>query len=386
MIVYNTTALDNMHIQEQSGKALKRQLIKKEEFDAISAAHPVNLYSPNLFIRIGLFLATAVIVLMSLGLFMLFLGGALDSDSAAAVVFAIFGVGVYAGLEYMIREKRHYRSGVDDALLWMSVSMLAGDLMFYFNTSELAASVIVLIFSLFATIRFANSVMSAVAYLSFLSVLFFSITPFGTVAKIILPFLTFIVSIVIYLFAHSKRNSQEWRHYRYCILMIEFLSLITAYASVNYFVVRELSIAMFDLPVNTTITGSWFFWIATFLIPLIYIWRALQTKDALLLRTGMLLVAAAVFTFCAYFSLAPVEQVMTAAGFIMIIATYFSIKYLQKPRNGVTDKLPGDADSADNLNIEALVVSETFKPETVVEQGFKFGGGSTGGGGATGQF
>lgn len=386
MIAYNTTALDNKDVLEQSGRALKRKLISKEEFDIVSAAHPVNMYSPNLFIRIGLFLATAVIVSMSFGLFALFLGGMLDSDGVVAVMFGIFGIGVYAGLEFMIQKMRHYRSGVDDALMWISVSMLAGDLVFYFGMSELIGSVTIFLFALVAAIRFANSVMSAVAFLSFLAVLFFAVTPFGAVAKITLPFLTFAVSTVVYFIARSKRNNGAWRHYRYCILMIEFLSLIAAYASVNYFIVRELSVAMFDLPENTTITGSWFFWTATFLIPVIYIWRGLNTKDALILRTGLLLSAAAVFTFRAYFSLAPVEQVMTGAGIVLIFATYLIIKYLRKPRKGIIDELPDNTVSEDDLHLEALVVTETFKPETIAEQGFDFGGGSTGGGGASGRY
>ncbi|MBL7700185.1 MAG: hypothetical protein JNK79_18605 [Chitinophagaceae bacterium] len=386
MIAYSHTSLDNMVIHEQSAKARSRQLIDSNEFNNIKTAHPINLYTPNLFIRIGLFLATSLIILMSQGLLMLMFGGLADSDTGIAIVVAVFGIGVYWVLEYFIREKKHYRSGVDDALMWASVSLLAGDLIFYFNMSSLQASVTVLIFSLFASIRFGNSVMAGVAFLSFLCVLFFSITPFGAIAKTILPFVTMIVSLAVYLFARSKRNDNRWRHYRYCIMMLEFLSLVSTYLSVNYFVVRELSIAMFSLPGNAVIPGGIFFWIATFLIPAIYIWRALYTKEALLLRTGLLLAAVAVFTFRAYFSIAPIEQVMTLAGMILILVSYFVIKYLKKPRRGIIDKAPDENISQYESHVEGLIVSETFKPEAAVEPGFKFGGGSTGGGGASGQF
>lgn len=385
MIAYNTLSLDNIAILSEAAKAQKRQLLMANEFEAIKAAHPANLYTPNLFIRIGLFLATFVIGLMSLGLLTLIFGGIADSDTGIAIVFIIFSFVLYGFLEFFIRDKKHYRSGVDDALMWGAISIFGGTLLFYFSMSELQGSLTILVLSLFATIRFANSVMAAVVFLSFLSVLFFAITPFGTIAKIILPFVIMIISAAIYWLAHSKRNDHDWRHYRNCILVIEFLSLITTYLAVNYFVVRELSIAMFNLPENATITGGVFFWITTFLIPAIYIWRALQTKDALLLRTGLLLVAGAVFTFRAYFSIAPVEQVMTVAGIIIVLSTYFIIKYLRKPRRGIIDK-PSDESSDDNLHLEALVVSETFKPETVVDQAFKFGGGTTGGGGASSNF
>ena len=63
MIAYNHTTLDNLLLNEEATFALNHNLISKEEADAIEKAHPVDLYTPNLFIRIGLFLLTAVILL-----------------------------------------------------------------------------------------------------------------------------------------------------------------------------------------------------------------------------------------------------------------------------------------------------------------------------------
>ena len=69
MIAYNHKSLDHLLMNEEATFALNHNLISKEEADGIEKAYPVNLYSPNLFIRIGLFLLTAVIVLMVFGLF-----------------------------------------------------------------------------------------------------------------------------------------------------------------------------------------------------------------------------------------------------------------------------------------------------------------------------
>ena len=95
--------------------------------------------------------------------------------------------------------------------------------------------------------------------------------------------------------------------------MLAFLSLITTYAAVNYFAVRELSNLLFDLhlPEGASIPGGWFFWLTTILIPPLYIFRALKTKDSLMLRTGLFLLTATIFTIRYYYSVAPVEVVMT---------------------------------------------------------------------------
>jgi hypothetical protein len=169
-------------------------------------------------------------------------------------------------------------------------------------------------------------------------------------------------------------------------MMLEVLSLITAYVSVNYFIVRQLSIAMFNLPQNTVIAGGWFFWVCTFALPVVYILRGLQIKDHLILRVGLLLVAATVFTYRYYYSIAPVEFVMTAGGIAMILLAYAAIRYLQTPRNGISDKSFDEISNDDGMQVESLVVAETFKEMPAPDQGFQFGGGSTGGGGATGQF
>ena len=71
MIAYNHTSLDNLLINEEAKAALQDDLISKEEATNIGNKYPVNLYSPNLFIRIGLTLLTAIIVLMGFGLFCL---------------------------------------------------------------------------------------------------------------------------------------------------------------------------------------------------------------------------------------------------------------------------------------------------------------------------
>jgi hypothetical protein len=124
MIVYNENSLDRLMFKEEAAIALRRQLIPKNEFDAVAAANVVDLYRPNIFIRIGLFLVTVVIASMSFGLIILVTADALDSDTGFFWICIIFAFFIYVALEWIIQSKRHYRSGVDDALLWNALGFI----------------------------------------------------------------------------------------------------------------------------------------------------------------------------------------------------------------------------------------------------------------------
>jgi hypothetical protein len=208
-------------------------------------------------------------------------------------------------------------------------------------------------------------------------------------ARTLLPIILFIVAAIIYRITSIANHKQYFRHYRYCLKMARFLSLILLYASVNYFVVRELSAMLFGRSINSvsSIPGGWFFWTMTIFLPCVYIVRGLQTKDRLLLHTGILLIAATVFTVRYYYSIAPLEEVMSVAGLFMILSAYMAIKFLKSPKFGLADTEPVPGIQHDGLQLEAIIVAETLpKNPAPGSDGFQFGGGSSGGGGATGGF
>ncbi len=58
MIAHNRQSLDNRDIQQQAAEALAKTVITQTEYQRIREAYPFQLYIPNVFIRIGLFLLT----------------------------------------------------------------------------------------------------------------------------------------------------------------------------------------------------------------------------------------------------------------------------------------------------------------------------------------
>jgi hypothetical protein len=239
-------------------------------------------------------------------------------------------------------------------------------------------------------LRFGNALIGCVAFVSFLGIVFYGVIPLGDMAKIAMPFLLMAISFFVYLFIKRYKNDNRFRYYKTCCTLIEILALITLYVSGNYFVVREVSNTMFalNLKEGESVPGGWIFWITTILLPVLYIVRGIQKRDVILLRTGLLLVAAIVCTIRYYYHFGPLEVIMTISGIVMILTAYIITKYLTPSKYGFTHAEPNDPEFAGMLQLESLVVAQTFDQTTPVEpdKRFDFGGGSGGGGGATGNF
>jgi hypothetical protein len=384
MISYNSKTLDNLDVIEAVEHALDKTCITKEEFEQIKTAYPVDLYTPHPYMRVGLFVLSLVVVFFSFGLFCLMFMGAGEMGIAGLTLF--FGAGLYGAAEYMVHEKKHYKSGVDAALLWMSGGAVVVAV-FIFTDTHVGLSAISLVFLAMSTLfvlRFADVSMSIVAYLSFLTFLFSVCMHAG---RMVIPFMIMGVSLGTYLLARKLETIHTYRHYKSCLNMLQIVSLITLYLAGNYFVVREASNEMFDLNLQPgqSIPGASLFWILTVIVPPIYIFMGIRKKDYILIRTGLLLVGAIVYTIRTYHSVAPIEVAMTLGGIILIALAYGVTKLLQQPKNGFTSEQTED-DKTDALQLEAVIVAQTFDHIGPQANQIDFGGGSGSGGGTSGSY
>ncbi|CAN5586751.1 hypothetical protein BH10BAC3_BH10BAC3_23040 [soil metagenome] len=386
MIAYNNNWLDNLFIQEQTTHAFDIDCIIKTEQENIHSQHPAGFFTPNLFIRIGLFLLTLVIAIFSYGLLSLFLMQALENSIAGIIIF--YGLLTYAALEFMIKNKHYFKAGVDDALIWMSAGMLFGGISYGVDATPLAMCCIAFCMACFYTVRFADRLMALIAFLAYLGLLFFTCAQLGGIVKAIVPFVIMIASAVIYFFTKSIAKQHALRHYATCFTMLEFAALIAFYIGGNYFVVRELSNSMFNLNLRAgeSIPYATVFWMFTILTPLVYLLIGIRRKNNVLIRTGLILVAATVYTIRYYYHVADIEITMTIVGIIMIVTAGALIRYLKTPKFGFTYHASKGANQTGSLQIESLVIAETFSIPDDPQSGTQFGGGSFGGGGAGSQF
>ena len=386
MIAYNSLWLRNINTRDQAQEAFHQDYLNKEEYENIKGNYPVGFFTPNLFIRIGLFILTAVILLFGFGLFsLLFLNSIVKAIGGMAIFFAFIS---YAALEYMVREKKHFRSGVDDALLWISACSFFGGVSYLTNAGELANCTIVFFITLYGSLRFGDKLMSLVLYISLLGIIFFACIKMGASAKQVVPFVMMAISVIVYGLVKKTMGEEIIRLYNNCLQIISIGALLSFYVACNYFVVRELSNALFDLNLakNESIPFGWLFWIFTFVIPFFYIALGILKKDFVLIRVGLLLVAAIVITVRNYFPIASIEVIMTESGIILLVISYSLTLYLKNPRFGFTKLELAFDDTKGAIQIESLLVAETFASPSVATNGTKFGGGSFGGGGASSDF
>jgi hypothetical protein len=388
MIAYNRTSLDNLSIRDQAKEASAAGCITGEENTKIGAAYPVDLYMPNIFICFGLFLLTVLIASCSLGLFMLISAG---SGDAYIIMMIFFGLLCYAALEFVVQKRKHFKSGVDYALLWMSAGLLyAGLYLSVNNMSGISQCIMAFAISFLFTMRFANIVMALVAYVALLILIFNISMEFNKTVQLITPFIIMAVSIAAWFLSDKLYELKRCRHYRPCITALKLAALTSFYLGGNYFVVREMSSFISDPSSNTgSISMGWLFWILTVATPLFYIYQGIRKKDSLFLWTGLALIAATVFTVRHYYNVMPVEWALISGGIFMIAIAYGLTKYLKTPRHGFTSTESNTNHLLENLHLESLVIAETFGGSTEVKapsNDFQFGGGSGGGGGAGGQF
>jgi hypothetical protein len=384
MIIYNKTWLSNLLLTEQVEEKYNEGLVSEDELKNIKQEYVVGFYTPNIFARAGMFLLTIVISLFSSGLLSLIFSEAGIIDTYGWFIF--LGVAHYVILEMMVQANFHYRSGVDDALLWISAGLTAGA--FYWaannsNESFLLTSAFVFLLSLTLTIRFSDMLMCLVAYLSALAFVFFAWQKIGALGLATMPFVVMTFSAATYCLVKRNENKSNTYFYSNSIVILQVLSLLSLYISGNYYAVKELG-DMLNGTASKSIPLGWFFWAWTIAMPFIYIGFGMRSKNRILLRTGLLLISAAALTFRNYYHLMPVEQTLTLCGIIALGVSWFLTNYLSTPKNGFTAREINKPGADDVLNIEALVISQSIPgTEPVAEEETVFGRGRFGGGGAS---
>ncbi|HEX4850458.1 MAG TPA: hypothetical protein VFV08_06605 [Puia sp.] len=388
MIAYNKSWLDNLNLHHQLEEAYSLGCISKEEWEASKKEYPLGFYSPNLFMRIGLFILTFIISSFGLGFCAMLIFSSGAGEHVLGIIAFVLGVIHFFVLEFWIR-KGHFRSGVDDALLWMGAALLFLAFNMMTTISSLGNSVLVLVIALVCVLRYIDGGMAVLASLSLFSTIFFAFSNLGGAEKAIAAFFIMAAAAILYLIVRRIRGQDRFRYYSSCLLLVKITALVGLYAAANYYVVKEMSALMFDLPSQHTgpLPLGWLFWFLTIAIPIAYIAIGIRRKDVVPLRTGLILVAATIFTIRYYYAILPIEFAMVYGGFLLIMIAYGLTKYLKIPRRGFTSEENKELSVISKIQVESLVIAEIASGTAQqIASPTRFGGGSGGGGGAGGEF
>ncbi|WP_214227235.1 hypothetical protein [Pedobacter sp. B4-66] len=396
MIIYNNLWLANLLIREEAEKACKADAISIDEQKKIEDKYSVGFYTPNIFIRVGLFILTCIIVLFSGGLITLMVSDMHIVDTWGYSLF--LGVITYIALELIVRSNNHYKSGVDDALMWISGGLfVAAFMIIQFNTTnEISYSRIsffIFLLALYYALRFTDMLMTAVSLLALIATIFSVWKGLSSWGMSTMPFLIMIVCSGLYLLSKGLVGKKLTIYYTNCLSVVQIISLLLLYFAGNYLIVQSLSTTEayggsygWGEPTEGKVPFAAFFWIWTIAIPFVYMYLGLRKKDVILLRSGLLLIAIAVFTFRTYYNVMPIEGALCIIGAILLGISYSVIKYLKTPKHGFTYEDLNEDNLMDKLKVESLIVSETFSGTQAQNDQTRFGGGDFGGGGASGNF
>lgn len=383
MTAYNTTDLYNKAIADAVEEVSERNCISKESAAAIIEAHPCTLYTPNFMIRIGLTILTLICTLFFGGLLAMMFD--VEDSASAIVLLLMLSIILYVGVEAFIKSNHYYNAGVDNTLMLLSlllfvVAFVIND---YSNNYILAALFGLLVSGWFC-IRFTDAFMAVLAFIALFLLVFLLYIKLGTIAKATAPLVMMIIAPLVYAAMQVLAKKESLLFYQFSIQCVSICACISFYACGNYFVVKELSNAMFHLQlgVTDTIPMGWLFWLFTIIIPPAYMVYGIYTKRLDFIRTALVLIAVSVFTVRYYYHVLSPEMAMLFGGVILIAICYWLIRYLTQPRAGFTFE-PAGKQQNKLRNAEALIIAQTFNAGTHSDGAdVQFGGGSSGGGGA----
>jgi hypothetical protein len=391
MIAYPKELIETLKIKVVIVDWKNKNFINEDTTLKIEKEYKEGLYTATLFIRIGLFIFTTVLAFAAIGLLTLMsMDG--SSDTSVGIRLLIYSFLILGALELFIKNKLPYRAGIDDALLYIAIGFFISAIMVFFshteNLSEKAELLLSLLFifpvCIIAAIRYLDRLATASAFVCLVFILFVSLNMMGLSA--LLPFTGMTIATILYLL-NKKFQKVNYLIWWDNLIIVEILSLFLFYFSGNYFVVRELSISLLSIKLQEgqDIPLAFLFYAFTIIVPFLYLYKSIITKDRVMLRVGLIIVALAVLTFKYYFSLGHHEITLTIAGIILIMIGWYVERLLRSPKIGLTSL---EDEKQSNTNIEAMIISQTFsKTGTGSDKGnFEFGGGETGGGGASGKY
>jgi hypothetical protein len=390
MIIFDKAGLANLRIQEEAESAQDAGLITDQELKNIIGVYPTGFYTTNLIIRAGFFILTLLGCLCIGLLFSLLFSATRIIEHPVWPI--LLGLCSYAALEIFTKSNRLYRSGIDDALVWLTAALITGGFIWAVRgapNQNIYISCFILILSVYFTLRFADTVMSVISCLFLYALVFFTWIKTGAVGEATMPFVMMVISFLTYYTANRFKKDARIVEYQKCLAFIQVTSLLILYLAGNYFVVQELSKQLHPLPPgqNSSLPFGWFFWIWTLLIPCVYIRLSLRNRRLLMLRVGLAVAVAAAYTFWNYYPLLPAEYVLLILGTVLILAMAGLIKYLKLPKHGFVYEQRNSRHWVNNVNLESLVVAGAASSTTSGPvDASRFGGGSFGGGGSSGSF
>jgi hypothetical protein len=384
MIAYNKTLLENTFLVEEAIDLKKSGFIQESKLNTVKQKLETLKTSRNILVRIGFYILGSFLFSSILGFFSMF--SLMNSSTNYHIVgFVYFIIGIII-LEVICRQN-YFRHGLDDSFI------IGSQLTFYISIYFLTYSTIALYFSMIMigfvfALRYVNTISFLVSLIGVV-VLTGDYLINHTDISSALPFVLLLIAFGFY-FLHQKiKDLKPLYFYQNVMEWFFSFSLLLGYASINYFVVRTLSEDLLHADyTKSDVPFGWIFNILMFLIPIFYVYYALQTKNRTMLYIGGLTFTLSIATFRYYHSIMPAELALILAGSLMFGAVYFIIQKIKTKATGITFIPDRTSNPAMLSTMEALIINsqDMNHAEATQQSDMPFGGGGFSGGGAGGEY
>lgn len=392
-MIYEQEAYRNFRIQREAHRWQVSRFISESQFAQILESHPSDFYSPGFFVRVTLFLATLLAAAAAFGLLTLVFSTGWGETYWGLSALA-YGCTLYWLLEsYAVRQRKFFKAGVDDALLYLSLGFLLAGLLYLLDSGGIQVSAplalgMALPLLAWGAIRFADTMLAVALFCALVVYVFTQAAAISPWSRAGLPFLLMLTSTLIYSFSNRNRRQVRYQNWHRILELLRFLGIVAFYAACNYLVVREVSVSVLG---QTSAAGedipfAMAFKFLTALVPLCYLLVGIRAKDIAFIRAGLLAACFSGFTFSHYYSILQPEFRLLAGGTALLLAAVALVQILKKSSTCFTAKklLP---DSDHFKNAEAYLMAETAaQPSTPGPGSTDPGGGESGGAGAGGSY
>jgi hypothetical protein len=375
--MYNKQSVFNEQIQAGASDLHTEGMLTDEQLKNTKQAFPSDFYQSNPFVKIGLFIFTTFVIFFIEGILALLFGELLFKGDERVIGFAqlIISLILFLFIENLdnFSNQKLYRAGTDNALIYtacfsLNISLV---LLFHFTDFSIANVSLTSLIIGIAAWRYGDVFLSVFLAGSLNALLFLILAkfPFG---KAILPFATMLYWAIIGLASRQLKQN-----------LLETVALVGFYAGGNYWVVRECSANLENQYPSVQIPFAFLFWFFTITIPMLYLYAAHRLRERKFLIISLLCMLLSIATYRYYYSVMPSEVALTLSGALLIGLSIFLIRQLKTPKWGFSD----EAIANKNNLLATLVVSQILKTQQTPENtGVTFGGGDTGGGGASSEF
>jgi len=386
--VYTPDEEERIHLQKQVRGWARSGLLRKEQGGAggtLDAALRTDLKRTNDFLRFVLQLFTVIISASAIGLAFLTLKPKSNGGSAVLLLFAALGCA--ALVEWIIGSLRVYRYGVEEALTVVAVVTLAiaAGLTVGGDRAALTAGLLVgalASFAAYGRYGFVYALLAAIACAAAL--------PFPQdLPQHVQRVLSVGILLISFAAARALRRQHEGTYLGDEYELAEAAAWIGAYLLLNL-VVTDPGFFFGRAP-----THDWFYWatyLATWLMPIAGLTLAIRNKERTFLTTNLALAIVTIATNKTYLGLTHHSWDPMLLGVLMMGTAIGVRRWLSSGLNGERSGFtPQRILVTDRELLQTVAnVSAAFRthpaPAPAPGQPPEFGGGRSGGGGATGGF